>query len=122
MRKALTILSAILVLSQGCYYDNEEELYAFEDQLNAANCDKIDVSFSNEILPMIEGNCSITGCHLTGGNGILLEDYNSVKIWVDNGSLKNVVVDAQTMPPSQPLNSCQIEQFEAWINDGARNN
>ena len=122
MRKALPILSAILVLSQGCYYDNEEELYEFQDQLNQSNCDDVDMSFANDIMPIIEGNCSITGCHLTGGNGILLEDYNTVKVRVDNGSLQNVVIDAQTMPPAGPLDQCQMDQIESWITAGALNN
>lgn len=122
MKRALTIISAILILSQGCYYDNEEELYEFQDQVNEANCDDVDMSFANDIMPIIEGNCSITGCHVTGGNGILLEDYNTVKVRVDNGSFLNVVVDAQTMPPSGPLEQCQMDQIESWITAGALNN
>jgi hypothetical protein len=123
MRKTLpTILAAILIFSQGCYYDNEEELYEFENQIIAANCNNLNVSYANEIFPIIQGNCSITGCHIAGGNGMLLENYNNVKAYVDNGSLLEVVVTSQTMPPSQPLTSCQIEQVESWINAGAPNN
>lgn len=122
MRKALPILSAILVLSQGCYYDNEEELYEFEDQLNAANCDDVDMSFTDDIFPIIQGNCAITGCHVTGGNGILLENYNTVKAKVDDGTFRQQAVDAQTMPPTQPLTSCQVDQIESWLNAGALNN
>ena len=122
MRKSLPILSAIILLCQGCYYDNAEELYEFEDQLNEMNCDVVDVSFSDDIFPIIQGNCSITGCHLTGGNGILLENYNSVKDKVDSGDILDLVVNNQTMPPAQPLTGCQIGQFESWITAGAPNN
>lgn len=122
MRKTLPILSAILILSQGCYYDNAEELYEFEDQLNAINCDDLRVSFTDEVFPIIQGNCNITGCHVAGGNGILLENYNNVKAKVDNGSMMELVVNNQSMPPAQPLTGCQISQIESWINAGAPNN
>ena len=123
MRKILPILSAILILSQGCYYDTVEELYEFEDQLNATNCDALDVSFSNQIFPIIQGNCSsLGGCHVAGGNGMLFENYNNVKAKVDDGSLLEQVVNAQTMPPSFPLTGCQIQQLDSWINAGAPNN
>ena len=118
MRKTLPILSAILILSQGCYNDNVEELYEFEDP----NCDTLDVSFSNQVFPIIQGNCSITGCHVAGGNGMLLENYNNVKAYVDNGTMFDRVVNTQDMPPSQPLTSCQIDQIDSWINAGAPNN
>jgi hypothetical protein len=118
MRKTLPILSAILILSQGCYNDNVEELYEFEDP----NCDALDVSFSNQVFPIIQGNCSITGCHVAGGNGMLLENYNNVKAYVDNGTMFDRVVNTQDMPPSQPLTSCQIDQIDSWINAGAPNN
>lgn len=122
MRKILPILSAILILSQGCYYDNEEELYLFQDQLDQTSCDALNVSFSNDIFPIIQGNCATSTCHVTGGNGILLENYNNVKAFVDDSTLMDVVVTSQTMPPSQALSSCQMQQVESWINEGALNN
>ncbi len=122
MRKTLPKLLAILFLSQGCYYDNAEELYEFEDQLNAADCVVLDVSYTNVIVPIIQGNCATTGCHVAGGNGILLENYNSVKAKVDNGTMLELVVNSKTMPPSLPLTGCQVQQVESWINAGAPNN
>lgn len=116
------MLSAILIFSQGCYYDNVEELYEFEDQLNESECDNIDVSYAADILPMIQGNCSTPGCHVAGGNGILFENYGNVKAKVDNGSMLELVVNNQTMPPAQPLTGCQILQMESWITAGALNN
>ena len=112
MRKAIPILSAILILSQGCYYDNVEELYEFEDQLNATNCDDVDVSYTAEIFPIIQGNCSTPGCHVAGGNGILFENYNNVKANVDNGSmlavLPNWPVIISRLPSVMAFTPCGI--------------
>ena len=109
---------AIAVFAQSCYYDNEEYLYPAEPV-----CDTMDVSFSNDIMPIIQGNCSISGCHVAGGSGNgIFEGYAGVKAKVDNGSLHQRVVVDKNMPPNAPLNECQIAQIDSWINAGAPNN
>lgn len=124
MNKTTTLLgtflmSGMLMLSS-CYYDNEEELYEYYNQQNI--CDTSTVSFTNDIMPMIQGNC-ITGCHVAGGTGSgIFENYAEVKAKVDNGSMNNRVVVTQDMPPSSALTPCQIQQMEAWILNGAPNN
>lgn len=113
------LLIGMLMLSS-CYYDNEEELYEYYNQSNV--CDTSAVSFSNDIMPMIQGNC-ITGCHMAGGNGNgLFENYAEVKAKVDNNSMMQRVVITQDMPPSGGLTDCQINQMQAWILNGAPNN
>lgn len=115
-------ISSILLLFQSCYYDNEEELYEFYYLQN--NCDSISsISFTNDIMPIVQGNCSLSGCHIAGGSGNgIFESYAGIKAKVDNGSLHQRVVVEKSMPPSQPLNSCQINKIHAWINAGAPNN
>ncbi|MFC2176550.1 hypothetical protein ACFLR1_06245 [Bacteroidota bacterium] len=115
-----TLLLACISLFSSCYYDNEEELYEIYNAGN--NCDTTGVSFSKDIMPMIQGNC-ITGCHTAGGSGSgIFENYNAVKAKVDNGSLNNRVVVMQNMPLGAKLTTCQIEQMQAWILKGAPNN
>jgi hypothetical protein len=113
------LFGSMLMLSS-CYYDNEEELYEYYNQQNV--CDTTAVSFANDIMPMIQGNC-VTGCHVAGGSGNgIFENYAEVKAKVDNGSMNNRVVVARDMPPSGALTSCQILQMQAWILNGAPNN
>lgn len=106
-----------LVFLIGCYNDNEEELYG------NTSCNIITVSFSKDIMPLIQAECATSGCHVQGGagNGIF-DNYQNVKAKVDNGSLMDRVVVQKSMPPSKPLSSCQVEYIEAWINQGAPNN
>ncbi|MFM1876521.1 MAG: hypothetical protein RL266_2258 [Bacteroidota bacterium] len=115
----LSLLLGVLMLSS-CYYDNEEELYEYYNQQN--QCDTSAVSFANDIMPMIQGNC-VTGCHVAGGTGLgIFENYAEVKAKVDNGSMNNRVVVQRNMPPSGALTECQILQMRAWILNGAPNN
>lgn len=108
-------------LALGCYYDNEEELYEFYYASNP--CDTSSSTFSGTIFPIIQGNCSISGCHVAGGSGPgLLENYDQVKSIVDNGKLESRVLVLRNMPPSGPLTDCQISLIERWLNNGAQNN
>ena len=124
MNKNLSLLGTLLffgmLMFSSCYYDNEEELYEYYNAQNT--CDTTAVSFSNDIMPMIQGNC-ITGCHVAGGSGSgIFENYAEIKAKVDNGSMNNRVVVQRTMPPGGSLTECQILQLQAWILKGAPNN
>lgn len=101
----------------GCYYDNEEELYG------GTSCNVVSVSFSEDIMPLIQTECAISGCHVQGGGTpVIYDNYQNVKAKVDDGTLKDRVLVRRDMPPSGPLSSCQIAYIEEWINQGAPNN
>jgi hypothetical protein len=117
--RSVLLLASISLLSS-CYYDNEEEVYEYYNNLNS--CDTAAVSFSADILPMIQGNC-VSGCHVAGGTGNgIFENYLEVKAKVDNGSMLQRVVVAQDMPPAGTFTDCQIAMVQAWILNGAPNN
>lgn len=89
----------------------------------ATDCDKI--TYTNDILPIIEKSCSTTGCHVP--NGSAPSDYTTfegVKGDVDNGSFKRRVVDGKPnfMPPAGKLDSDLIDKVNCWLNAGAPNN
>ncbi|MCF8277348.1 MAG: hypothetical protein K9J17_11505 [Flavobacteriales bacterium] len=109
-----------LSLLSSCYYDNEEQLYEYYNANNT--CDTSAVSFATDIMPMIQGNC-VSGCHVAGGSGNgIFENYAEVKAKVDNGSMLQRVVVVKDMPTGTPLTSCQVNQMQAWILNGAPNN
>lgn len=111
----ILLLGAFL---SSCYYDNEEELYPFEN----LNCDTLSViTYANKIQAIANSNCAISGCH-TGVNptgGIKLETYQQMKAIADNGKLGDRVLVQQNMPPSGPLSNCDLEAIQVWINNGA---
>lgn len=115
-----TILGAMFFTS--CYYDVEEILYP------PSNCQTANMSLQNNIEPILDRNCYI--CHsidqgIYNGN-VILEGYDNLKIYVDNGKLLGSIKHAsgfEPMPQNAPkLGDCDIAKTEQWILDGALNN
>jgi len=110
----------VSLIFTSCYYDNEEELYP-ED-----TCKTDDMSYSNDIVPILEDNCY--SCHDQANNqgGVTLEGYSNLKAYVDNGKLLGAIKHEpgfSEMPQDEPqLEQCQIDKIEAWIDQGALDN
>ncbi|MDD3637107.1 MAG: hypothetical protein PHN50_05905 [Bacteroidales bacterium] len=105
-----------------CYKDNEEELYP-----EAGNtCQTENISFSEDIFPIVNNNCM--SCHTGAGasGGLLLENYTHISDATVNGRLLGAIKHEPgfpAMPQSgNKLTDCQIKQFEAWVQQGALDN
>lgn len=105
------ILLLLIAVFSSCSYDT----YVENDE-----CDTVDVSYANEILPMIDAYC--ISCHPT-----YLGSYENVS---DSVTSSNIIVRIQLeldndslMPQGGPsLTDCQIDKFKSWVNQGAQNN
>lgn len=89
------------------------------------DCDTVNVSFSNHILPTIQTYCQ--GCHTypNASAGIILSDYSTISEIANSGQLYGVThgtVGYALMPPSGSLMQCELDQIRIWIQDGAPNN
>ncbi|NNK82705.1 MAG: hypothetical protein HKO92_06255, partial [Flavobacteriaceae bacterium] len=96
-------------------------------------CDPDKIYFVNDVLPIINSNCAISGCHGGGSaqDGVDLSSYNGIMQQVDVGNAfssdlyeaitDNDVDDIMPPPPSNPLNPEQILTIRDWINQGATN-
>jgi hypothetical protein len=102
------------------------------------------VSFADDIAPIFNGSCAVSGCHDSGTqqNGVDLSSYsaaiNSVgsqygtEVIEPDDPSNSPVVDkieegnpqfGQRMPLNRSaLNEAQIDSIVAWIEDGAPNN
>jgi hypothetical protein len=108
----------------GCYYDSKEYLFP---QLNDL-CDTTNITFTYSVQPILENHCY--GCHsnktYTSGSSIKLEDYNDVKIMVDNGYLLGAITHSKgyfPMPKSSPkIEDCKINVIRMWIEAGSPDN
>ena len=115
MKKTLVLILFGLSL-YSCYNDNEEELYG------PVSCDVSAVSYTNDVLPIINASCATSGCHVSGGTGPGdFSNYNDLKGKVDNGSFENRVLVQKNMPPSTPLSDCELAILQAWLDNGAPN-
>ena len=88
-------------------------------------CDTINpVTFSGTIWPIIQTSC--TGCHAgaSAGGGIVLATYANVQTIAASGSLVNSLTGTGVpkMPLGGALSTCQIREFEIWVNSGSLNN
>ena len=117
--KTILYLLCLSALS-ACYYDSEEDLYP------TVECDTVDVTYTEKILPIIRNNCY--GCHDQASNfgNITLEGHDQLKRYVDNGQLLGVIRRESGFSPmpknGPPLVDCDIEKIEVWIQQGAPDN
>lgn len=123
LKYPLLVLTAMLV---SCYYDNQEDLYPTIG--NASNCQEGQVSFSAQVLPLMNTNCNQSGCHnaLDRGGNIVLDNYTDLLTSAEDGSLLGSIKHAPgfiAMPDgAAKLDICSILLVEQWINQGSLNN
>lgn len=115
------LLFGFILLIPACYYNNEEDLYP-----GGTNCDLTAVSYTQDILPILQNNCY--GCHdsVNKQGNVVLDSYDKLKTYVNNGKLVGATkrqAGFSPMPKGQPaLPTCQVDQIAQWVLDGAPNN
>lgn len=95
---------------------------------NACGANVVDAAnptFAKTIKPIIDIYC--VGCHQTKSAqaSVILDNYTSVKNYVDNRKLWHVInfhAGYVGMPQNRKLAACQIDAFKKWIDAGAMNN
>ncbi len=115
-----TFISAILVCGAAalaitsCTKDKAANPAAIVD------CSK--VTFSGDIMPIMQNSCNTTGCHNAGGAAPMpLTSYSEIKIYVDNGMIADRVLVKGDMPPGG-LPEDQKKKIKCWIENGAPDN
>jgi hypothetical protein len=100
---------------------------------NSVPCDSDSVYFSMQILPILQSNCAMTGCHDAGtaSDGVVLTSYSSVMNSgivtpgdPGNSDLYEVLTETdpdKLMPPNGALPWAQIQLIQTWIQQGTRN-
>ncbi len=82
-------------------------------------CDTI--SYAQDIAPIIQKNCSLSGCHVapTPAGGVLLDSYDKFKLQAENGRIKARVIEEKPsrMPPAG-ITSEEKQLIECWLNNG----
>jgi hypothetical protein len=111
----------VLILA-GCYYDSVEYLNPSQYLIP---CDTTNFTYSGSVKQILNDNCY--SCHsnanYTSGGGFKLENYNDLKVQIDNGQLyKSITYQSHNMPPNGKLQSCKITIIKKWIDAGAPNN
>lgn len=76
-------------------------------------------SWVNDIKPIMEKSCAITGCHNGVSRSTNFNEYLSAKS--NAGSIKSKTRD-RSMPFDGTLTQNQIDLISCWVDDGALNN
>ncbi|MBM3431411.1 MAG: hypothetical protein FJX92_00230 [Bacteroidetes bacterium] len=99
----------------------------------SANCSTDTVYFVNDVLPLLQSNCAMSGCHDNGtaADGVRMTNYANILEEVKPGNandskLYKVIIrtDNERMPPPPraAFTSAQKALIQKWINQGAKNN
>jgi hypothetical protein len=118
--------SVALLLLPGCYKDKT----VISDTGPAITRT---VTFANDIIPIFNKSCSVTGCHTSGGKSPDLtasNAYNSLKVgnYFNTGNPEASVIylwltgKKTTQMPVGGMNKDYNALVLAWIKQGAKNN
>ena len=78
-----------------------------------------EVFYANQIRPLIDANCQLSGCHGSNASIPSWATYNDVKA---RASAIKARTSAKTMPPTGPLSDLNIQLIADWVDQGAPNN
>lgn len=118
--KNTILLFCFACLLASCDYDVAEELYPID------LCDTTNISYSLDIVPIIDANCY--RCHdaQTNQGNVAIDDYENFRAYSVNGIMLNVLNHEDNWPPmpedAPKLDQCSIDKVERWILNGAKNN
>jgi cytochrome c553 len=92
------------------------------------NCDTTDVSYQNDVVPILQSNCYT--CHgentNSGSMGIILQGHANLAAKATSGTLVGVITHASGYPAmpkdAGKLPECDINKIRAWVNAGAPDN
>lgn len=116
-----------------CEHDSLYVSVDENDVIVEDDCDPDKIYYVNDVLPIINSNCAISGCHGGGStqDGVDLSSYSGIlqEITIGNAfdsDLYEAITDddpEDIMPPSpsNPLTLEQITIIRDWINQGATN-
>ncbi|HXS38142.1 MAG TPA: hypothetical protein VN721_15680 [Flavipsychrobacter sp.] len=126
MKKLLPIACALLTLVS-CYNDNYNEAYP-----GATTCDTTTVSYSADIVPILNTNCAISGgCHDAAGASVSGHNYTNYAGIKAVASYDFLITDItgnpmpghNSMPKNgNKLSECDIDKMIRWVNEGAPDN
>lgn len=113
-----TLFAVLSVLMYSCSKDQTPPVIEL-----TAECPEV-ISFANQIEPIIQNNCSTSGCHdATSSGGYNLQGYSNIS---SNATAILSAMRHETptpMPVGAPqLADSLIQQFACWTSQGTINN
>lgn len=102
------------------------KIQAWIEQGMFEGCDTLDLSYINDIKPILREHCLL--CHSEQAapnmNTVNLEDFNNLKFWIETDTLLGSMewdTAYSPMPYTYRVSSCDLDMIKAWINQGMTN-
>lgn len=118
MRRVHLLTFFSLVLLTSCSKDKLPEVKECEEE----------ITYENQIEPLIAKSCAYAGCHVTGFASGDFSTYESMTSFLDDGKFETRVLGSMDMPPSyapegkpKSLTAEEVKLIECWkANDYAQ--
>lgn len=112
-----TLMVILSIALFSCSNENEEDLMPTDER-----CEEQPATLSGDIVPIINQNCAISGCHVSGTNRVNLSLAENI---ISNANLIKDYTESGYMP----LQASGIELSEeekdfiyCWVSEGALDN
>lgn len=128
MKKIFFLLVIVITISS-CKHETLGDVPIIQE------CENGTIDFVNQVLPILESNCSTTGCHNESSHKhfVVTDNYYNLMKTIDvnpsnadKSELHKVITDNgdDLMPPTNSgfvLTQTQKDIIKKWINQGAKN-
>jgi uncharacterized membrane protein len=113
----MSILTVMINVMTGCYYDKAELLYPD----GSVDCSTVSATYT-KVQAILTSKCNTSGCHnaRNAAGSTVLESYDQVKAKAARINQRAIV--EKTMPPGGPLSAGDIAILQCWISSGTPNN
>ncbi len=128
-KRITTFSSLVLVL---LLFFSCEHFQVAPPNYRGGNCDPDTIYFVNDVAPILNSNCALSGCHdsKSAQHGVVLNSYENIlrTVGITKGNgLKSELIEKmrskkEPMPPTGNLDDSYIAKVRKWIDQGALNN
>lgn len=131
----LAVLLAVNLMTVSCKHDPADTIDITDTTTNSVSCNPDTVYFAQEILPVLQSSCAMSGCHdaNTHKEGIILDSYAKIlstgKIKINDPADSKIYEainengdDIMPPPPAASMSAEFKSKLLKWISQGAKNN
>ncbi len=94
-----------------------------KDEANCTTTSSVDmlsgISFEGSIKAIIDNNCAIAGCHVSGTGVPNFTNFATIQ---SNAANIKTATQNKTMPKTGSLTQAEIDAIACWVDDGAHDN
>jgi len=123
-KKTVPLFFIAAAFIYGCVNNKADSI----NPVNPGGCDTTNLTYSGNINPIIQQNCTLSGCHTNAAmaGGYSFETFAGLHMALQNDRLIGAINHQSgfvAMPQnSAKLSDCDIEKITQWVAIGAPNN